>query len=147
MTISDFLAPADVIFDARAANKQQLLQELSKKAASNLGLQAEYIASELLKREDLGSTGMGRGVAIPHARLPMVKKPYGVMARLKPAIDFEAIDGQLVDLVFLLLLPAPPEADQLVALASVARKFKTDELLKQLRRVRNEFELYSAMIE
>ncbi len=136
MTISDFLAPTDVVCDVRTANKQQLLQELSKKAASNLGLQPDYVASELLKREGLGSTGMGRGVAIPHARLPIVKKPYGVMARLKPAIDFEAIDGQLVDLVFLLLLPAPPEADQLVALASVARKFKTDELLNQLRRAR-----------
>ncbi|WP_424626853.1 PTS sugar transporter subunit IIA [Bradyrhizobium sp. SYSU BS000235] len=147
MTISDFLAPRDVVCDVRATNKQQLLQELSKKAASSLGLQPEYVAAELLKREGLGSTGMGRGVAIPHARLPMVKKPHGVMARLKPAIDFEAIDGQLVDLVFLLLLPAPPEADQLVALASVARKFKTDELLKQLRQARHESELYASMIE
>jgi PTS system nitrogen regulatory IIA component len=146
MTISDFLAPADVVCDVRAANKQQLLQELSKQAASNLGLQPDYVASELLKREDLGSTGMGRGVAIPHARLPVVKKPYGVIARLKPAIDFEAIDGQLVDLVFLLLLPAPPQADQLVALAAVARKFKADETLKQLRRAHDAAELYSAMV-
>jgi nitrogen PTS system EIIA component len=145
MIISDFLGLTDVICDVRAANKQQLLAELSKKAASHLGLQADYVASELLKREELGSTGMGRGVAIPHARLPMVKKPHGVMVRLKSAIDFEAIDGQLVDLVFLLLLPAPPEADQLVALAAVARKFKADEVLKQLRRARNESEFYSVM--
>lgn len=147
MTISDFLAPNDVVCDIRAANKQQLLQKLSKQAASTLSLQPEYVASELLKREDLGSTGMGRGVAIPHARLPMVKRPYGVMARLKPAIDFEAIDGQLVDLVFLLLLPAPPEADHLVALAAAARKFKADETLRQLRRARNEAEFYAAMVD
>ena len=146
MTISDFLAPSDVVCDVRAANKLQLLQELAKKAGANLGLQPDYVASELLKREDLGSTGMGRGVAIPHARLPMVKKPHGIMARLKPAIDFEAIDGQLVDLVFLLLLPAPPEADQLVALASVARKFKADDVLKQLRRAKSESELYAVMM-
>jgi PTS system nitrogen regulatory IIA component len=145
MTISDFLAPTNVICDVRVSQKQQLLQELSKKAASNLGLQAEYIASELHKREELGSTGMGRGVAIPHARLPMVKKPYGMMARLKSPVDFDAIDGQPVDLVFLLLLPAPPEADQLVALASVARKFKADEILNQLRRARSDSELYAAM--
>ncbi len=145
MTISDFLAPTNVICDVRVSNKQQLLQELSKKAASNLGLQAEYVASELLKREELGSTGMGRGVAIPHARLPMVKKPYGIMARLKSPVDFDAIDGQPVDLVFLLLLPAPPEADQLVALASVARKFKADEILNQLRRARSDSELYAVM--
>ncbi len=110
-------------------------------------LQPDYVASELLKREDLGSTGMGRGVAIPHARLPVVKKPYGMIARLKPAIDFEAIDGQLVDLVFLLLLPAPPQADQLVALAAVARKFKADEALKRLRQARAAAELYSAMVD
>lgn len=145
MRISDFLAPTDVVCDIRAANKQQLLQELSKKAAFSLGLQTEYVASELLKREELGSTGMGRGVAIPHARLPMVKRPYGIMARVKAAIDFDAIDGQPVDLIFLLLLAAPPEADQLVALASVARKFKADEVLNQLRRGRNESELYAAM--
>jgi PTS system nitrogen regulatory IIA component len=145
MTISDFLAPTDVICDIRTANKQQLLQELSKRAASNLGLQAEYVASGLLKREELGSTGMGRGVAIPHARLPMVKRPHGIMVRLKAAVDFDAIDGQPVDLIFLLLLPAPPEADQLVALAAVARKFKADDVLDQLRRGRNESELYAAM--
>jgi PTS system nitrogen regulatory IIA component len=145
MTISDFLAPTDVICDIRATNKQQLLQELSKRAAFNLGLQAEYVASELLKREELGSTGMGRGVAIPHARLPMVKRPYGIMARVKSVIDFDAIDGQPVDLIFLLLLPAPPEADQLVALASVARKFKADEVLNQLRRGRNAPELYATL--
>ena len=65
MKISDFLAPADVVIDMRAPNKQQLLQDLARKAAASLGLQADYVASELLKREQLGSTGMGNGVAIP----------------------------------------------------------------------------------
>ena len=121
MKISDFLTPTDALIDMRVSQKQQLLQALSRKAAASLGVQADYVASELLKREDLGSTGMGSGVAIPHARLPMVKRPHGIIARLKPPLDFDAIDGQPVDLVFMLLLPAPPEADQLTALALVAR--------------------------
>ncbi|MCK9202794.1 MAG: PTS sugar transporter subunit IIA, partial [Gallionella sp.] len=101
MKISDFLLPADAVIDMRTSQKQQVLEELARKVATGLGLQADYVASELLKREALGSTGMGSGVAIPHARLPIVKRPYGVLARLKPPVDFDAIDGQPVDLVFL----------------------------------------------
>lgn len=145
MKVSDLLTAADVAIDVRIANKQQLLRDLAGKAASALSLQADYVSSALLKREDLGSTGMGRGVAIPHARLPLVKKPYGIMTRLKQPIDFEAIDGQPVDLVFLLLLPAPPETNQLVALAAVARALKTPETLDRLRRAKNISEIYAAI--
>lgn len=145
MKISDFLAPADVVLDLRTPNKQQLVQELARKAAASLGLQADYVASELLKREQFGSTGMGNGVAIPHARLPVVKRPYGLVARLKPPVDFDAIDDQSVDLVFLLLLPAPPEADQLTALALVARKLKEPDVFVQLRRAKNASELYDTI--
>jgi PTS system nitrogen regulatory IIA component len=145
MKLSDFLTPADVVIDVRASQKQPLLQELARKAAASLGLQADYVASELLKREGLGSTGMGYGVAIPHARLPMVKRPYGIMARLKPPLDFDAIDGQPVDLVFVLLLPAPPEADQLTALALVARTLKAPETLIRLRQAKSASDVYTAM--
>lgn len=145
MKISDFLAPADVLIDVRASQKKFLLQELSRKAAASLDLPADEVASNLLKREDLGSTGMGNGVAIPHARLPMVKRPYGIFARLKPPLDFDAIDAQPVDLVFMLLLPPPPEADQLVALALVARKLKAPDALMQLRRAKNASEFYDAI--
>lgn len=145
MKISDFLSPADVIVDVRIAQKQPVLQELARKAASSLGLEADFVSSELLKREEFGSTGMGRGVAIPHARLPMVKGPYGIMARLKQPIDFAAIDGEPVDLVFLLLLPATAERDPLGALALVARKLRASEALVQLRRAKTASELYSAI--
>ncbi len=147
MKLSDFLTPADAVIDVRASQKQQVLQELSRKAAASLGLQADYVASELLKREDLGSTGMGNGVAIPHARLPMVKRPHGVIARLKPPVDFDAIDGQPVDLVFMLLLPAPPEADQLTALALVARTLKAPGMLARLRQAKSATDFYAAMTE
>jgi len=145
MKISDLLTAADVAIDVRIANKQQLLRDLAGKAASALSLQADDVSSALLKREDLGSTGMGRGVAIPHARLPLVKRPYGIMTRLKQPIDFDAIDGQPVDLVFLLLLPTPPETNQLVALAAVARALKTPETLDRLRRAKNTSDIYAAI--
>lgn len=147
MKISDFLEPADALIDVGTPNKQQLLQMLAHKAATTLGLQAEDIASGLLKREDLGSTGMGRGVAIPHARSSVVKKPYGIIARLKPRLDFDAIDAEPVDLVFMLLLPAPSESDQLTALALVARKLKSPDTLTRLRQAKHAPEFYAAIVD
>lgn len=146
MKISDFLSPADVLADIRAPHKRQLLQELARKAAPGLNLPADVIASELLKREDLGSTGTGNGIAIPHARIANVTKPLGLLARLKPPIDFEAIDARPVDIVFVLLMPATAAAGQLGALASVARKLREPESLAQLRRARNAAELYAAIV-
>ena len=86
-----------------------MLQELSAKAAGSLGVPVDQVAPDLLKREDLGSTGIGGGVAIPHARLPDLQRPFGLFARLKQPIEFDAIDGQPVDIVFVLLLPAGAE--------------------------------------
>lgn len=145
MKISDFLSLSDVIIDVRATRKHQLLQELARKAALSLTLPADDVVSEILKREELGSTGVGGGVAIPHTRLQAVKQPLGVLAKMKQPIDFDAIDGKAVDIVFLLLLPASPEADQLVALALVARKLKAPETLSRLRRAKNTSELYAAI--
>ncbi len=109
MDIKDFLAPANVIVDMRATDKEQLLRELSQRAAAALGLDAGPVTAEILKREELGSTGMGEGIAIPHARIPNLEKPFGILARLKKVIDFAAIDEKPVDLVFLLLLPDAAE--------------------------------------
>jgi nitrogen PTS system EIIA component len=147
MKISDFLSPTNVIVDVRASNKHLLLQEMVSRAAVDLAAPAEEILAALLKREQLGSTGVGRGVAIPHARLPKLTQPLGVLARMKPPIDFDAIDGEAVDVVFLLLLPAAPETDALVALALVARKLKEPEALNRLRRARTAAEFYSATTE
>src|ERR1039458_6552091 len=108
MDIKDLLAPSDVFVGIRASNKTKLLEDLCRHAASALKVDAEKITADILKREELGSTGMGGGVAIPHARIPDVKKPLGLLARLKSAIEFDAIDRQPVDLVFLLLRSAAP---------------------------------------
>jgi len=145
MKISDFLSPADVLVNVRASDKEQLLQDLAGKAAANLKIPADEVFSELFKREALGSTGMGNGVAIPHARFKALKKPFGIVARLKQPIDFDAIDGQPVDLVFVLLLPAAAEGEQLGALACVARKLRTPHDLLQLHRAKDASELYSVL--
>jgi PTS system nitrogen regulatory IIA component len=145
MKISDFLSPADVMIDARTPHKRGLLQELARKAATKVSLPADLIAAELLKREELGSTGTGGGIAIPHARMARVAKPFGMLLRLKHPIDFDAMDRQPIDLVFLLLLPADAKGDQLGVLASVARRLRSSETLAQLRSARSEAELYSAM--
>jgi PTS system nitrogen regulatory IIA component len=144
MKISDLLSPTDVMIDVRTSNKQRLLREFAAKAADSLGLNVDQIAPYLLKREKLGSTGIGRGVAIPHARLPDLQRPYGVLAKLKQPIEFDAIDGQPVDIVFVLLLPAA-EDGQLGALALVARALRPPENLARLRSAKNASELYSAI--
>lgn len=147
MDIKDFLAPADAMADARAPDKARLLNELSRRAASSLGLGTDLIAGDLLKREALGSTGMGNGVAIPHARFRELKKPFGLLARLRKPIAFDAIDGQPVDIVFLLLLPTESGGEPLNALACVARKLRDPKTLDALRTAKTDGALYRAVID
>ncbi len=147
MDIKDFLAPANVIVDMRATDKEQLLRELSQRAAAALGLDAGPITAEILKREELGSTGMGEGIAIPHARIKNLKKPFGILARLKKVINFEAIDEKPVDLVFLLLLPDVAEVDQLNALASVARKLRDANIASSIRSAPDALEAHEVISE
>jgi nitrogen PTS system EIIA component len=147
MKISDLLSPADVMIDVRASNKGLLLQEFAAKATAGLGFPVDQVAPYLLRREELGSTGIGRGVAIPHARLPDLQRPYGLLAKLKQPIEFDAIDGQPVDIVFTLLLPATAEKNgQLEPLALVARKLRAPENLVRLRAAKNTSELYAAIV-
>jgi len=144
MKISDLLSPHDVLIDVRTSNKRLLLEEFAAKAAASLGLPVEQVTSHLLKREELGSTGTGNGIAIPHARLPGLKQPHGLLAKLKHGIEFDAIDGRQVDVVFVLLLPAV-ENDALAALALVARALRSPETLARLRAAKTASELHAAM--
>jgi nitrogen PTS system EIIA component len=146
MKISDLLSPKDVLVDVRTSNKRQLLQEFAARAADSLDLRVDQVAPYLIKREELGSTGIGRGVAIPHARLPDLQRPYGLLAKLRHPIEFEAIDGQAVDIVFVLLLPAAVESGQLEALALAARVLRPPENLIRLRDAKTPSELYAAIV-
>src|SRR5271170_7226562 len=144
MEIRDFLSRDNALINVRAPDKTRLLQDLAARAAAALNLDANPVSIELLKREALGSTGTGDGVAIPHARIPDLRKPFGMLVRLRHAIDFEAIDGKPVDVVFLLLLPQS-QGDPLNALASVARKLRNPESVRRIRNAADEAELYDAI--
>ena len=133
MKISDFLTPSHVMLDLRASDKSRLLQQLSAQAAVEVGLDAADVSKQIAKREELGSTGVGNGVALPHARLKGLKSPFGLLARLRQGIDFEAIDDQPVDIVFLLLLPDAPNDAKLNALACAARALRDSEVLERVR--------------
>jgi PTS system nitrogen regulatory IIA component len=147
MRIADFLSPSQTAIDVEARDKADLLQGLATRAASVLKVSAEVLASEIEKRDELGSTGIGGGVCIPHARFRDVTKPFGLLVRLKQPIEFDAIDAQPVDIVFMLVLPASSQLDQLNALAAVARKLRDREVLHKLRTAKNKRELYQVVAE
>jgi PTS system nitrogen regulatory IIA component len=147
MKISDFLSPAHVMLDIRASDKSRLLHQLSTQAAAEVGLDAGDVSKQIAKREELGSTGVGNGVALPHARLKGLKSPFGLLARLRHGIDFEAIDDQPVDVVFLLLLPGAPEDAQLNALACAARALRDPEALERVRRATDREAIFRAVAD
>ena len=146
MDIKSFFTQDNVMTDVRASDKDQLLKDLSTRAAVEVGLDPALVSAEILKREELGSTGLGSGVAIPHARISGLIKPHGVLARLNRALDFASIDEEPVDLVFLLLLPNSSTGEQLNALAAVARQLRRPTIATMLRKARHGSDAYNAMI-
>jgi nitrogen PTS system EIIA component len=147
MKISDFLSPADVKLDVRESDKTRLLQQLSSQAAAKVGLNANEVSTQIIQREELGSTGVGNGVALPHARLRGLSGPFGLFARLRHGIDFEAIDNQPVDIIFLLLLPDPSGGSQLNALACVARALRDPKALQRIRGAADRDSLFQAIVD
>ena len=143
MKIPDFLSADNVTVDVVAADKKKLLSELARTAGAIVDILPDRLLAELFKREELGSTGMGGGVAIPHARFHQITRPFGMMVRLRKPLDFDAVDGEPVDIVFLLLLPeAAAAGDQLGALACIARKLRNAKIAAQLRKARDGGEMY-----
>jgi PTS system nitrogen regulatory IIA component len=127
------LTPDCVIPSLKAGSKKQVLQELARKAAELTGQEEAVIYDVLLERERLGTTGIGHGIAIPHGKIPQLERVYGVFARLERPIDFDSIDEQPVDLVFLLLAPSDCGADHLKALAKVSRLLRDRMLCEKMR--------------
>jgi PTS system nitrogen regulatory IIA component len=146
MNLDDICPIVDTITDLPLRDKRGVLHDLAHRAAHALNIDDDIVFNALLKREELGSTGVGNGVAIPHVRLEQVKRPFGILARLRDPIDFKAVDGQPVDLVCLILLSKGNEAAQLNALAGVARRLRAPEVLQELRRAPNRVVLYNVMI-
>lgn len=146
MTITDILAPENALVDLRASGKAQVLAALARRAAAATGIPAESVVAALTRREDLGSTGMGGGIAIPHARFPEIGTPFGTLARLRTAIPFDAVDDRRVDLVVLLLLPVGTGGANLNALACVSRRLRDRALVDTLRHAGTAAELYAAFV-
>ncbi|WP_420100922.1 PTS IIA-like nitrogen regulatory protein PtsN [Bosea sp. (in: a-proteobacteria)] len=147
MTLTDLLSPEAVIAPLRANSKKQALQELAQHAAGLTGLPERELYEALLQRERLGSTGIGDGIAIPHGRMAGINRLVGLFARLDRPIDFEALDGQPVDIVFVLIAPEGAGADHLKALARVARVLRNQTVLEQVRRIRDPQAIFALLSE
>lgn len=120
-----------------ASNKRALFHAVAQIAAQRLQLDVNEVVTALLDREKLGSTGFGNGVAIPHGRVPALRRIYGLVAHLSEPIDYKAIDGAPVDLVFLLLSPPDAGADHLKALAAISRAVRHAPTVEKLRGARS----------
>jgi len=147
MEIADLLSPDAVIAHLKAAGKKQVLQEMAHKAAGLTRLPERRIFETLSEREKLGSTGMGQGIAIPHGRVPGIEKMTGLFAQLDQPVDFDAMDDQPVDLVFLLLAPEGAGADHLKALARVSRLLRNQSICEKLRAASQQAALYALLTE
>lgn len=145
--LSDLVTQTGVVAELKAQSKKQLLQELSIRASQLTGLTDRIIFETLLERERLGTTGVGHGIAIPHGKLPGLTKIVGLFARLENRIDFDAIDDQPVDLIFLLLAPESAGADHLKALARVSRLLRNTQVCEKLRGAEDRAALYAILTE
>lgn len=145
MPLTDIVAPNAIVAALKVNNKKQALQELARRAAELSGQNERAILEVLLQRERLGSTAVGGGVAIPHGKLPDLSRLFGLFARLDRAIEFEALDNQKVDLIFLLLAPESAGADHLKALARVARLLRDPEIARKLRESRDADAIYAVL--
>jgi len=146
MLLTDLVAPNAVIPALKVNNKKQAIQELAARAAQLTGQVERAIFDTLMQREKLGSTGVGNGIAIPHGKLPKLGKLFGLFARLDRPVEFEALDGQPVDLIFLLLAPETAGADHLKALARVARLLRDADVARKLRESRDAEALYAVLM-
>jgi PTS system nitrogen regulatory IIA component len=134
MAIGDLIGPEQVVVGLRVADKAQLLAELVRRAAASVPLPAATLLAALQAREQLGSTGLGRGFALPHARLPHLQKACALLARLARPIDYQAVDDKPVDLVVLLLTPEAAAGQHLSILAALSRPFRDEAFMQQARK-------------
>ncbi|SON53728.1 Nitrogen regulatory protein [Hartmannibacter diazotrophicus] len=147
MDLSDLLTVDGVLPHLKANSKKQALQEMAAKAAAVTGRPEREIFDTLLQRERLGSTGVGHGVAIPHGKLVNLDKLVGVFARLDKPIDFDALDDEPVDLMFLLLAPESAGADHLKALARIARVLRDPDIAGKMRSTTDASKIYELLTQ
>lgn len=147
MHLGDLIAPEAVVPSLKARSKKQLLADLSARAARLAGLREQDVFDVLWQREQLGSTGLGQGVATPHGKIGGLKQIVGVFARLAEPVDFDAVDGEPVDIVFLLLAPEGAGADHLKALARISRLLREGSAVDKLRASKDATALYAVLTQ
>jgi len=148
MTLETILPPERILFSVPGGSKKRVLEFFSTFIAQNTpSLDSQEVFSRLIGRERLGSTGIGNGVAIPHARNPHCKAPIAGFLKLNEPVDFDAVDGEPVDLVFVLLVPEEADDDHLALLAQVAGVMNDAETRNQLRNTTSQRELYEHLID
>jgi PTS system nitrogen regulatory IIA component len=147
MTLDAIIDKQSVLSSLKAQNKKQLLVELSQAMANRVAIDHRLIFETLLKREKLGSTGIGQGIAIPHGKVATLNRVYGLFARLSTPVDFDSVDGQPVDLVFVLLAPEHAGADHLKALAKISRLLRDSSVVAKLRGTSDAEGLYAILTE
>ncbi|MBZ8135000.1 PTS IIA-like nitrogen regulatory protein PtsN [Afifella sp. IM 167] len=147
MDLSDLLKPNAIVPNLKAVSKKQVIQDLCGKASKLTGLSERELFDTILQRERLGSTGVGQGVAIPHGKPRSINEITGVFARLSKPVDFESLDEQPVDLVFLLLAPEGAGADHLKALARIARVLRDQQIAAKLRATTDPDALYALLVD
>ncbi|MDI6025278.1 PTS IIA-like nitrogen regulatory protein PtsN [Corticibacterium sp. UT-5YL-CI-8] len=147
MDLSDLIEVQAIMPALKANSKKQLLQLLAERAAAISGIPEREIFDTVLQRERLGSTGVGNGIAIPHGKLASVNRIIGVFARLENPVDFEALDDEPVDLVFLLLAPEGAGADHLKALSRIARVLRDSNTVAKIRGTRDASAIHSLLSE
>lgn len=147
MDLCNLVSADRVVSRLKASSKKQALQELANKAAEVTGLEAGLIFDKLLERERLGTTGVGQGIAIPHGKFAGLDQVHGLFARLETPIDFESMDDQPVDLIFVLLAPEPSGAEHLKALARVSRLLRNQTICEKLRGADNADALFALLTE
>ncbi len=143
MVLADLLQQNAIIPAMKANSKKQVLQELAARASKVTGLPERDIFDVILQREKLGSTGVGNGIAIPHGKLHAIPSIVGVFARLDQPVDFEALDDQPVDIIFMLLAPEQAGADHLKALSRIARVLRDQDLVTKLRASNSDTAIYA----
>lgn len=147
MDLGDLISPDGITPSLKAKSKKQALQILAEHAAEFLDINQREIFDTLLQRERLGSTGIGHGIAIPHGKLNSINSIFSLFARLENPIDFDSVDDEPVDLIFLLLAPESAGADHLKALARISRLLRDPAAVEKLRASSDRDALYSVLTE
>jgi len=146
MNLADIILPEHTFIGVSVSTKWRALQNMAEKAGKAFGVEEQAIIRALETRENLGSTGIGNGIAVPHASIPGMTGPRGLLVRFAQPLDFEAIDDVPTDIAFMLLFGENNRGEYLNVLAAIARRLQSEGVLASMRKARSADELYSDFI-